>query len=305
MLTYFQAIILGALQGVTELFPVSSLGHVVIVPALFGWHNLVAAEWAPESYYLAFVVVLHVGTALGLFVYFRDEWLRIIPAFFKTLTTRRIETPDQRMAWLLGIATIPIGITGLALERVLREHFLKPLPASIFLTANGVVLLLGEQVRRRAKARALAQDAPAPPAAPAAAGRRKTERPGRRLDTLNFREALVIGAAETFALFAGISRSGVTMVVGLARGLNYEDAARFSFLLATPVILLAGLVKIPDLIGPLGDHVRAPAIVGGLFAAVTAYISTRFLVRFFQSRNLAPFGIYCLVAGALCILRFA
>ena len=301
MLTYFQAILLGALQGITELFPVSSLGHVVIIPALFGWHNLVAAESAPESYYLAFVVVLHVGTALGLFVYFRDEWLRIIPAFFKTLSTRRIETPDQRMAWLLGIATVPIGITGLALERVLREHFLKPLPASIFLTANGVILLLGEQVRRRAKARASTL---APSGTQPAAGGRKGERPGRRLDTLNFREALVIGVAETFALFAGISRSGITMVVGLARGLNYEDAARFSFLLATPVILLAGLVKIPDLVGPLGDHVRMPAIVGGLFAAVTAYLSTRFLVRFFQTKNLAPFGIYCLVAGALCILRF-
>lgn len=303
MLSYFQAILLGALQGITELFPVSSLGHVVIIPALFGWHNLVAAESARESYYLAFVVVLHVGTAVGLFVYFRDEWFRIIPAFFKTLSTRRIETPDQRMAWLLGIATIPIGITGLALEKVLRTHFLKPLPASIFLTVNGVILLLGEQVRRRAKARARAQ-AKASTLAPATP-ERTGEKPGRALDTLNFREAVVIGASETFALLAGISRSGITMVVGLARGLNYEDAARFSFLLATPVILLAGALKIPDLLGPLGDHVRAQAVVGGLFAAVTAYISTRYLVRFFQSRNLAPFGIYCLVAGVLCILRFA
>lgn len=294
MLTYLQAVFLGALQGVTELFPISSLGHSVILPALFGWSNLVAAESAKESFYLAFIVLLHVGTAVGLFIYFRDEWFRIIPAFFRTLSKRRIETADERLAWLLGVATIPAGITGLAFEKALRTHFLKPLPASIFLMVNGVILLVGERVRRRS-AETVTSPASAAP---------DTE-PGRQLQTLDFKEAIVIGVAQVAALLAGISRSGITMVAGLVRGLNHEDAARFSFLLATPIILAAGVLKIPDLLGPLGSGIRAQALVGGVAAAFAAYFSVRFLMRYFQTQSLWPFGIYCLVAGGLCLLYFA
>ncbi|HLI56964.1 MAG TPA: undecaprenyl-diphosphate phosphatase [Actinomycetota bacterium] len=298
MLSYGQAIVLGLAQGITELFPISSLGHTVILPALFGWHGLVAAESAPESFYLAFIVLLHVGTATGLLIYFREDWLRIIPAFFRTLGKRRIDTPDERMAWLLVIASIPAGITGLALEHTLRTRFLKPLPASIFLLVNGVILLIGEGVRRRT--------AVASGARPDATGAHRINvSSGVARRELNFVEALVIGFAQTFALLAGISRSGVTMVAGIVRGLDHEAAARFTFLLATPIIFAAGLLKLPDLFGPLGNGVRMQTLVGGICAAVTAYLSTRFLMRYFETKTLWPFGVYCIVAGALCILRFA
>ncbi|HEY4938424.1 MAG TPA: undecaprenyl-diphosphate phosphatase [Actinomycetota bacterium] len=297
MLSYFQAIVLGLLQGVTELFPVSSLGHTVLLPALLGWNNLVRAQSASESFYLAFVVALHVATAIALFIFFWKDWVRIIRGFFRSLARRRIETPDERLAWLLVIATIPAGITGLALEHTLRTQFAKPLAASIFLTVNGLILLAGERVRRRAGVRKLAT-------VPAGASAMGPE-PGRRLDTLDFKESVVIGVAQIAALFAGISRSGITMVAGLVRGLNHEDAARFSFLLATPLIFAAGLYKVPDLLGPLGNGVRSQALVGAVFSGVAAYLSTKFLIKFFETRSLLPFGIYCLVAGGLCILRFA
>jgi undecaprenyl-diphosphatase len=277
VLSYYRAIVIGLLQGVTELFPVSSLGHSVLVPAWLGWNGLVRAQSADESFYLAFVVALHVATALALLVYFRRDWARIIVAFLRTLRTRRIETSDERLAWLLAVATVPTGITGLLFEHALRTVFAKPLAAAAFLTANGVILLLGERYRRRALVR----------------------RP-----VLGVPEAAVVGVAQTGALFAGVSRSGVTMVAGLARGLDHEDAARFSFLLATPIILAAGIYKLPDLLGPLGDGIRGQALVGSLFAGVAAYVSVRFLVRFFQTKTLMPFACYCLVAGGLSVARF-
>ena len=296
MLSYFQAIVIGLLQSVTELFPVSSLGHSVLVPAWLGWHTLVTAQSADESFYLAFVVALHVATALALLVYFRAEWSRIIAGLFRTLRTRRIETPDERMAWLLVVATIPAGITGLALEHTLRTLFAKPFAAAIFLTTNGVILLAGERVRRRAAVRRLV---------PSDEKADRHGEAGRQLDTLDFKEAGAVGVAQVGALFAGISRSGITMVAGLVRGLDHEDAARFSFLLATPIILAAGVYKVPDLFGHLGDGIRAQALVGALFAGVAAFASVRFLVRFFETRTLTPFALYCLVAGALSIVRFA
>jgi undecaprenyl-diphosphatase len=294
--SYFQAIVIGILQGITELFPISSLGHSVLIPAWFGWNNLVSAQSASESFYLAFVVALHVATAIALLVYFREDWVRIIRGFLRTLRTRRLETPDERMAWLLIVATIPVGLTGLALEHALRTLFAKPLAAAIFLTVNGVILFLGERVRRRAAVRKLVtQNATV----------HSTSEEGRRVDTLGFKEAGVIGVAQIGALFAGISRSGITMVAGLARGLDHEDAARFSFLLATPIIFAAGIYKIPDLTGPLGDGIRSQALVGSVFAGLAAYVSVRFLMRFFETRNLMPFAIYCLVFGAISIIRFA
>jgi len=295
-LSYFQAIVIGILQGITELFPISSLGHSVLIPAWLGWDSVVSAQSAKESFYLAFVVALHVATAIALLIYFREDWIRIIRGFFRTLRTRRLETPDERMAWLLIVATIPAGITGLLLEHTLRTVFAKPLAAAIFLTVNGVILLLGERFRRRAAVRKLAADHPT--------ARSETE-VGRRLDTLDFKEAGVVGVAQVGALFAGVSRSGITMVAGLARGLDHEDAARFSFLLATPIILAAGLYKIPDLAGHLGNGVRGQALVGSIFAGVAAYLSVRFLMRFFETRTLVPFAIYCLAFGAISIIHFA
>lgn len=296
MLSYWRAIVIGLLQGVTELFPISSLGHSVLVPAWLGWTGLVNAQSADESFYLAFVVALHVATAIALLVYFRTEWVRIVAGFFRTLRTRSIDTPDERLAWLLVVATIPAGLTGLAFEHALRTLFAKPLAAAVFLALNGVVLLVGEWYRRRAAVRTLVTTHETA---------HSEGEVGRRLDTLDVKEAGAVGVAQIAALFAGISRSGVTMVAGLARGLDHEDAARFSFLLATPIILAAGVYKLPDLLGPLGDGVRGQALVGAVFAGLAAYVSVRFLVRFFETRTLTPFAIYCLVFGALSILRFA
>jgi undecaprenyl-diphosphatase len=297
VLTYFQAIVIGLLQGVTELFPISSLGHSVLLPGWLGWDNLVRGQSAGESFYLAFLVGVHVATAFALLVFFRQDWVRIIRGFFRSLRRRRIESPDERLAWLLIVATIPAGITGLLLEHTFRTVFAKPFAAALFLTINGLILLGGERVRRRTEVRELAR------AHPTAGGADVEE--GRQLATLDFKEAGVIGVAQTFALLAGISRSGITMVAGLVRGLNHEDAARFSFLLATPIIFAAGIYKLPDLAGHNGDHVRGQVLVGSLCAAVAAYLSVRFLVRYFTSHNLNPFAAYCIVVGVASMIRFA
>jgi len=295
--SYFQAIILGLLQGVTELVPISSLGHTVLLPSWFGWHHLADAQSQPESFFLAFVVALHVATALALLLHYRHTWAKIIRGFFTTLRTRRLETPDERMAWLLIVATIPVGLFGLVLEHPLRVVFAKPVAAAIFLILNGAILVAGERLRRRA---------PAPvPASVGAAAEGEGEEPGRRLDTLELKEGAVIGVAQTGALFAGISRSGITMVGGLLRGLNHEDAARFAFLLATPVILAAGVYKIPDLLGSLGDGVRGQALAGGVAAFIGAWVAVRFLERWFERRNLLPFAAWCIVFGVASLIRFA
>lgn len=293
MISYFQAVVIGLLQGVTELFPISSLGHSVIVPALFGWHGIVNSEKASESFYLAFLVGLHVATALSLLWYFRDEWVRIIAGFFRTLRTRRVETKDERLAWLLVVATIPAGIMGLLLERALRTVLATPVLASSLLAVNGLILAAGDRVRRRQEVRALAT------------AHGVNEEGGRRLDTLEYREAGVVGLAQVFALAAGISRSGITMVAGLVRGLDHEDAARFSFLLATPIILAAGLYKLPDFLGSNGNGVRGQTLVGSVCAAVTAYFAVRFLMRFFETKTLRPFAIYCLAVGITTAIYFA
>ena len=287
-ISYFQAIVLGLIQGVSELFPISSLGHTVVLPALFGWHNVVTAQGTSESFWLAFVVALHVGTALALVAFFWRDWKEIVSGVIHSARVRKISTPTERLGWLLVVATIPAGIVGLLLEHPLRVLFSKPLAASIFLMVNGLILLLGEVARRRAHER-----------------EQQGHRPSRALQTLEFKESGVIGVAQVGALFAGISRSGITIVAGLVRGLNHADAARFSFLLATPIILAAGVYKIPDLLGPLGKGIRGQALVGAVAAAVAAFLSVRFLTRYFKTRTLWPFGTYCLVAGALLVVRFA
>jgi undecaprenyl-diphosphatase len=295
VLSYFQAVVIGLLQGVTELFPISSLGHSVLLPKIFGWDQLAKAQSQSESFYLAFLVALHVGTAIALLIYFREDWIRIIRAFFRSIADRRLETPDERLAWLLVVATIPAGITGLLFEHELRTVFAKPLAAAVFLMVNGLLLLAGERYRRRAEVRALvATHAPT----------HSDAEVGRRLDTLDFKEAVAVGVAQVGALFAGISRSGITMIAGLARGLDHEDAARFSFLLATPIIFGAGLIKLPDLFGSLGNGVRGQSLVGAVAAGIAAYVSVKFLMRFFETKTLWPFGIYCLVFGGICTVAF-
>ena len=287
-LTYFQAVVLGLLQGVTELFPVSSLGHTVLFPTLFGWHALVKAQSASESFWLAFVVMLHVGSALGLLAYYWREWIAIITAFLRTLRTRRITTPTERLAWLIIVASIPTGILGLSLEHQVRTLTAKPELASIFLVVNGLLLIGAELARRRAAVRALAD--------------RELANGGRELDTLEYREAFVVGVAQSSALVAGISRDGVCMGTGLARGLDHSDAARFAFLLATPIILAAGIFKLPDLTGHLGNGIRGQALVACVTAAIAAVITVRFLVRWFTTRTLTPFAVYCLLFGLAMVI---
>ncbi len=316
-LSYLQAVVIGLLQGATELFPVSSLGHSVLVPAFIGgsWADLVtqsSGSSSESSPYLAFIVALHVATAIALLIFFRADWIRIIGGFFKTLrpsvAARRIVTrnADERLAWLIVIATIPVGITGLALEHTFRTLFAKPLAAAIFLTINGVILLAGERLRKNAPADEVESDVLEPAQArssSAVAG--SPRRPTRRLTTLSYREAGLIGFFQTFALLAGISRSGISMVGGLARGLSHRDAARFSFLLATPVIMAAGVLKLPTLAGPAGSDIHGQVIVGAAIAGVASYVTVKWLTRYFETRTLTPFAIYCLIAGVICVIRFA
>jgi undecaprenyl-diphosphatase len=289
-LSYFQAVVLGLLQGLTELFPISSLGHTVLFPTLFGWNELVKAQSRPESFWLALVVMLHVGSALGLLVYFRHEWVAIIRAFFRSLARRSITTSTERLAWLIVVSSIPAGILGLALEHELRTLTAKPQVAAVFLMVNGLILFAAERFRRRAEVRELAEREGLNPEG------------SRRLDTLDYREALVIGAAQSSALVAGISRDGVTMGAGLARGLDHSDSARFAFLLATPIILAAGVFKLPDLTGHLGNGIRGQALVACAVAAVTAIFTVAFLVRYFKTRTLIPFAIYCLLFGLAMVI---
>jgi undecaprenyl-diphosphatase len=284
-ISYFQAIVLGLLQGAAELFPVSSLGHSVIAPRLLGWdiHQ-------SDDYFLTFLVATHLATALVLLGFFWNDWVRIARGLGRSLRDREIAEGDgdARLGWLLVIGTIPAGLAGLALEHSLRSVFASPTAAAAFLLCNGLMLFGAEHLRRGAPVRV--------------SSRYSDERIGH---DLSVRKASGIGVAQAIALLPGFSRSGAAMSGGLLAGLSNEDSARFAFLLATPIIGAAALLKLPDLLGPQGDGVRGPALVGALCAALTAYLSVRFLVRFFETNRLTPFAIYCTVAGALCLIVFA
>jgi undecaprenyl-diphosphatase len=411
--TYFQAVVIALIQGVTELFPVSSLGHSVLVPAWFGgsWQSLVTQSSTADSgssFYLAYIVALHCATALALLWFFRADWVRIIRGLLRSLPASarlslRARRPrlsvldkDERLAWMIIFATIPVGLVGLALEHAFRTLFAKPAAAAVLLFVNGLILLGAEALRRSAALRKQAgapsvmarpaqayapagqpweapapgypaasgygppapqqpgyprpgypQDpgyranpgypggpgypgaqgypagAPRPPAYPPAPDSRgahgshrapsggrgaadiaEAERSDERIAKLSYKDAILIGSAQILALLAGISRSGVTMAGGLWRGLDNEDAARFAFLLATPVILAAGVLKVPSLAGPAGAHIHGQVAVGFIVCAVAAYISVRFLLRWFQTKTLTPFAVYCLAFGLLSVLRF-
>jgi undecaprenyl-diphosphatase len=324
-LSYFEALVVGAFQGVTELFPVSSLGHSVLLPALIGgrWSRDLSVS-APESPYLAFIVGLHVATAAALLLFFWRDWVLIIRGFFTSIVHRRIERPHERLAWLIIIATIPVGVSGLLLEHLFRTTLGRPIPAAAFLLVNGGVLAAGEWLRKRSDVGRTSTDrawagaltmadvvsrpgAGGPSAAsPVGGGGTGDVDAGlasdERLASMGVGRALLIGSAQVLALLPGISRSGATMVAGLSRGLSHEDAARFSFLLATPVILAAGVLKVPDLFGPLGDGIHGQIVVGSLASFVSAYVAVRFLVRWFHTRTLTPFAIYCAVFGGGSLL---
>jgi undecaprenyl-diphosphatase len=284
-ISYAQAIILGLIQGAAELFPVSSLGHSVIAPRLLGWdiHQ-------QDDFFLTFLVATHLATAIVLFGFFWHDWMRILAGLWRSLRARSVEPDDRdaRLGWLLVIGTIPAGLLGLAFEHPLRSAFASPIAAAIFLFGNGVLLLAAERWRKSAVVR------------------HDSRFSDERLATeLTAGKSVGIGLAQALALLPGFSRSGAAMAGGLRAGLSNEDAARFSFLLATPLIGLAALYKLPDLLGSQGDGVRGPALVGALCAGVTAYFSVRFLVRFFETNRLTPFAYYCLAAGAIFTLTIA
>jgi undecaprenyl-diphosphatase len=314
-ITYPEAAVIGLLQGVTELFPVSSLGHSVLIPALVGgsWAadlNVAAAK----SPYLAFIVGLHVATAIGIMAYFWRDWVRIVGGFFSSIRYWQIQTTDQRLAWMIIFATIPVGLVGALAQHQFQTLFAKPVRAAIFLIINGVILYSGERFRTRASRQAdadleeereLTDGRIQRTTAAHASGQRAVRqeeasvaiRADERLTSMGYLRSTLIGTAQILALLAGISRDGVAMVAGLFTGLSREDAARFAFLLATPVILAAGVLKIPDLTGPLGDGIHGEIVVGSVLAGLGAYVSVRYLVRYFQTRTLTPFAVYCVVFG--------
>ena len=383
-ITYLEAAVVGLIQGVTELFPVSSLGHNVLLPALIG------GSWASDlnvakasSPYLAFIVGMHVATALALLIYFWRDWVRIIGGFFSSIRYRQVQTRDQKLAWMIILATIPVGLVGVVADKPFREVFGKPIVAGVFLIINGVILYCGEKFRPRAsiqadQAVAAERDRELVSAAarlgtsarpgyqagptgyqdgptgyqPGPSGygpdqdpyqalyqpREPSYRPGQpasraagqvprarhrqvsghqalrdeeltqalaadeRLVRIGYLKAITIGAAQILALLAGISRDGVTMVAGMTRGLSREDAARFAFLLATPVILAAGVLELPKLTGPLGNGIHGQILLGSVLSFIGAYVSVRFLMKYFQTRTLTPFAIYCFVFGLLSVL---
>jgi undecaprenyl-diphosphatase len=327
-LTYPEALVIGLLQGVTELFPVSSLGHSVLIPALIGgrWAADLSLT-ADKSPYLTFLVAVHVATAVALVVFFRRDWVRIVVGLVTSIRDRRITNPDQRLAWLLIIATVPVGIAGIALDHAVRTSLGKPVPASVFLILNGAVLATVERLRRRTNP-APARRAPVPVTPTtgryergqvyAATSRHDADgsrgvsaghggdtdaaiESDHRLAGQSWTQGVLIGAAQILALFPGISRSGATMATGLWRGLSHEDAARFAFLLATPVIAGAGLLKLPQLAGPQGHGILGQVLAGSIVAGIAAYLSLKFLTRYFETRTLTPFAIYCLIAGTIAL----
>jgi undecaprenyl-diphosphatase len=283
LISYPRAIILGALQGVTELFPISSLGHAVILPQLFGWNI-----HQNDKYFITFLVATHLATALVLLGFFWHDWVRIVRGIGRSLRDRGIapEDADAKLGWLLVVGTIPAGILGLLLESKLRSVFASAQSAAFFLTINGVLLLAAERLRRRAP-------------------QTDTDDDTRIARQVTWAESVGVGTAQALALIPGISRSGVTMAGGLLVGLSHKDAARFAFLLATPIIGAAAALKLPELFGTDGNGVRGPALAGALAAALTAYLSIRFLMRFFETRTLIPFAVYCLVAGIATSIYFA
>jgi undecaprenyl-diphosphatase len=278
-ITYFQAILLGLLQGFSELFPISSLGHSVILPQLLGWNI-----HQNDPYFITFLIATHLATAIVLFIFFFRDWMRIFAGMWRSLVDRQIapDNHDAKLGWLLVVGTVPAGLLGLLFQDSLRTVFASAQSAAFFLMLNGVMLYGAERLRRRAPVVETSD--------PLASDQRIS-------GETSYRDAVGIGAAQAIALIPGFSRSGASMAGGLLTGLSNEDAARFSFLLATPIIGAAALLKLPDLFGATGDGVRGQALAASLCSAVTAWFSVRFLIKYFETNRLTPFAIYCFAAG--------
>jgi undecaprenyl-diphosphatase len=290
-LTIWQALFFGLLQGVTEPFPVSSLGHTVIVPGLFGWGYLQSGtSCAGQSCFLPFNTALHLGTSVALVIYFWRDWLRVILTLFNSIKKGEVRTgTDDWVSWLIIIGIVPAALIGVALESFLKQLFGSPVIASAFLVVNGSILFAGERMRRRAESKISFATA------------KEREASFRPLSSLTWREALLVGVAQSLALIPGISRSGVTMVAGLGVRLNHEDAARYSFLMSTPLIGLAALLEVPQLIG-LSATIWLYIVLGMIVAGITSYLSARFLMKYFETGRLDPFAYYCWGAGLVSLV---
>jgi len=280
---------MGLLQGATELFPVSSLGHAVLVPSLLHW-----TFKQSDPSFVPFLVLLHLGTAGALLFIYRAQWVEIIGGFFTAAVRGRIEKPSERLAMLLLVGTIPAGILGVFLEHELKSLFASPKAAASFLIVNGFLMLGFEVLRRRAERRV----------AVVAKTRVEQEESFAVAEQISFKAAALVGACQALALLPGISRSGVTIGGGLMAGLRHQEAARFSFLLATPIIAAAGVLEIPQLLSSTVPWVEY--VAAALLAGIAAYLSARFLLRYFRSGRLDPYGWYCSAAGiaSLALLTF-
>jgi undecaprenyl-diphosphatase len=286
-LNIWQIILLGLLQGFTELFPISSLGHTVIVPALFGWGDLVR-----NTSFLPLIVALHLGTSVALFIYFWRDWVQVIKVLIKSIKEGEVRRgTEEWVSWLIIIGCIPAGLIGVFLQKPIQALFASPLIAATFLVVNGSLLFLGDRLRERAEGDAKNLSP------------KEREARFRPLSSLTWKEAVIVGFGQALALIPGISRSGATMVVGLGVRLNYEDAARYSFLLGTPLIGAAALIEVPQL---SGESVSTLLLVGigMVLAGVAAYVSTKFLMKYFETGRLLPFAFYCWGAGLIALVLF-
>lgn len=294
-LTFWQTIILALLQGVTELFPISSLGHTVIIPGLlpglFGG-SVNSDNLVTNPSFLPLIVALHLGTSIALVVYFWRDWLQVIRTLINSIRQGEVKTgTEEWVTWLIIIGSIPAGLLGAVLETPLKSLFASPLIAATFLVVNGSVLFLGDRMRMRSEAQLTNMNA------------KEREAHFRPLSSLTWKEAIIVGVAQSIALIPGFSRSGATMVAGLGIRMTYEDAARYSFLLGAPIIGAAALLEIPQLFSPM----PTPSTLGLIFlgmavSGVAAFLSTRFLMKYFETGRLLPFAIYCWIAGLVALI---
>jgi undecaprenyl-diphosphatase len=320
-MTLVHTIIISILQGISELFPVSSLGHAVLLPSILRW----GIDQKSESW-LAFLVALHVGTAIALLIYFRDDWLSVVKAFARSVQHGQMGgDQDERLAWMVVLGTIPTGVVGLVLQDPLRSLFASPYAAACFLIVNGAIMFVGERLLQRQLAHRAEVPAEGTVAyqrqagggasfvAPLQASQSEMHVLAEELQTgryrditqLSWRDAAIIGFAQIGALFPGISRSGVTMVAGLTAGLTHEASARFTFLLATPIIGAAAALELPKLFDSGGRSILGYALLGMVLSGIAAYFSVRYLMRYFESGRLYPFAYYCVGAGILSLILLA
>jgi undecaprenyl-diphosphatase len=292
-LNIWQAIFLSILQGVTELFPISSLGHTVIIPGLFGWANMTTdTACGGKSCFVPFVTALHLGTSAALIIYFWRDWLQVGRTMVNSIKEGEVKTgTEEWVSWLIIIGTIPAGLLGVFLQDAIKSLFASPLLAATFLVVNGSLLFLGEGMRRRSEGQLHALTA------------KEREAHFRPLSSLTWKEAIVVGLGQSFALIPGISRSGMTLVAGLGVRLTHEDAARYSFLLGTPIILAAGALEVPQLLTQSAST-WVLIIIGMILSGVAAYVSTKFLMKYFETGRLDPFAYYCWALGLISLILF-